>query len=1281
MFMKWLQKRVHGRSNPEGRRGAQLRSKEWRLRLEPLESRDVPSTFTVLNTNDAGAGSLRDAVAQADLAGGTNTINFDLGSGPQMITLTSGQLELTGGTTTIDGTGAAVTVSGNLAGRIVQIDSGATGELLGLTLSGGKVPDRGGAVLNLGALVAADCAFSGNQNTAQTATGGGALDNVGTAALTSCTFQNNGEYLNGGAIDDEAGAALTVCGCSFQNNTCAHFAGAIWGAGSTSSITVTDSSFSGNFAVGDAGAIFFEGHLALTNDSFTNNRSTNGGAILFHSGSAPTIDHCTFTGNKAVVGGAFLNDQSIVVATNCTFTGNTAFGVSYAGGGAIVNTDGPNPTGGPDVYLANDTFTGNSASLGGAIDTSSAAAASSMVITGCTFTGNASSQGGGAINTRHFQGVTTISISASTFANNTATTAGGAINNSDPRADVRVAATTIADNSAGASGGGIANAGTLNLSAGTTLTGNQAASGGGVANTGTESDNQATFSQNTAKQGAGGGLDNQGLATETAADFDGNKTTGAAGNGGGIANDGNLTVIATRVANCVAAALGGGVFNSGQTTIEHSNLSNDQAVDGGGVATSSTGQTIIDESSFASDAAAGVGGGAESTGDTAIGNSTFAGGEAGDNGGGVGANSGQIYVYNTTITGNGAANSGGGIDIGGAAATLVNCTVVGNTAALGGGIHVGTGTVELGNTLVAENTGAGAADVLPDGGEGVVSLGHNLIGDGTGSTLVNGAGGDRVGTTTQPIDPLLAPLANNGGPTQTLALLPGSPAIDAGEDALALDPNANPLTTDQRGPGFPRVLGGAVDIGAFEAPDQPPVVSGVAVSAVEGAPFGGQTVATFTDPDGPELLPGIAARYSATLDWGDGSAPTAGTITFASGAFTVSGDHTYAGEGRYTITTTVHHDTAPDVTATSTAAVSDPAVTATGGFSLTAVRNAPFAGQTVAVFTDPGGAEPNGADPNPDLAAHYSADVDWGDGTGTQLDSGAITFHGAPGSTTDAFTVTGDHTYRASGCYPITVTIHHEGAAPQVVTSRAVVSAVGNHLQGCCDANSLVIGASGAGDTVRVVPQGPQTGTPTDVVKVLIDGVDQGDFTGFNRIAIYGGAGNDDLEIAEAVKTDACIYGGAGDDRLKGGGGNNILIGGPGADLLIGGRGRDILIGGGGRDRLVAGAGEDILIGGSTIYDDPSGAANADALCAIMQEWARTDATYCQRVDHLTGAPGGLNGPFYLEGAGPGQTVFDDQAADTLTGGSGSDLFFARLCGTDGDTLTDLHTGERVIRI
>jgi hypothetical protein len=90
----------------------------------------------------------------------------------------------------------------------------------------------------------------------------------------------------------------------------------------------------------------------------------------------------------------------------------------------------------------------------------------------------------------------------------------------------------------------------------------------------------------------------------------------------------------------------------------------------------------------------------------------------------------------------------------------------------------------------------------------LTSQGHNLIGDGTGGSGY--APTDLVGTSRNPIDPKLGPLQDNGGPTQTKALLPGSPAIDAGDNALSPGPY------DQRGPGYPRIVNGIIDIGAFE---------------------------------------------------------------------------------------------------------------------------------------------------------------------------------------------------------------------------------------------------------------------------------------------------------------------------------------------------------------------------------------------------------------------------------------------------------------------------------
>ena len=90
---------------------------------------------------------------------------------------------------------------------------------------------------------------------------------------------------------------------------------------------------------------------------------------------------------------------------------------------------------------------------------------------------------------------------------------------------------------------------------------------------------------------------------------------------------------------------------------------------------------------------------------------------------------------------------------------------------------------------------------------------YNLIGTGGSGGLVNGVNGNLVGVA----DPGLGTLANNGGSIETISLLPGSPAIDAGSVAWAFDPTTyQPLATDQRGTGFPRFVGKSVDIGAFE---------------------------------------------------------------------------------------------------------------------------------------------------------------------------------------------------------------------------------------------------------------------------------------------------------------------------------------------------------------------------------------------------------------------------------------------------------------------------------
>ncbi|NLE36872.1 MAG: cadherin-like domain-containing protein, partial [Pirellulaceae bacterium] len=199
--------------------------------------------------------------------------------------------------------------------------------------------------------------------------------------------------------------------------------------------------------------------------------------------------------------------------------------------------------------------------------------------------------------------------------------------------------------------------------------------------------------------------------------------------------------------------------------------------------------------------------------------STIAGNSA-NYGGGINVGSGTLDIANCTISGN-SAGQGGGINVhgGGSSAqvSITNSTITANSAtSTGGGVYVTASWLPLvlHNTIVAGNNAPSNSQLY---GTVASDSSHNLIGFSTGlSGITNGVNGNQIGVTT-PIDPMLGPLQDNGGPTRTHEPLPGSPLIDAGSDAKALDAKGTPLLIDQRG--FVRFYG-TVDIGAVES--QPP---------------------------------------------------------------------------------------------------------------------------------------------------------------------------------------------------------------------------------------------------------------------------------------------------------------------------------------------------------------------------------------------------------------------------------------------------------------------------
>ncbi len=299
--------------------------------------------------------------------------------------------------------------------------------------------------------------------------------------------------------------------------------------------------------------------------------------------------------------------------------------------------------------------------------------------------------------------------------------------------------------------------------------------------------------------------------------------------GGAIYND-RATLV---VSNCVlsgnsARLFGGGIYNDAQSgsamvTIARCTLSGNSAEAGGGI--HSFGGTLEIDSSTLNGNSARIEGGAiclvsisrgglftnvPPIGATLIVAGSTMSGNSADVGGGIYNVEATVQIDNSTLCGNVALFDGGAIcnraTLGTATVTIANSTLSGNRTDFGSDIsNFGTdANVEIGGTIL--DTGGSGGGIENTMGT-VISRGYNLSRDDGGGFLTGP--GDQINT-----DPMLGPLQDNGGPTHTHALLPGSPAIDAG------DPNFTPPPVfDQRGPGFARVVCGRIDIGAFEAPD------------------------------------------------------------------------------------------------------------------------------------------------------------------------------------------------------------------------------------------------------------------------------------------------------------------------------------------------------------------------------------------------------------------------------------------------------------------------------
>jgi VCBS repeat-containing protein len=394
--------------------------------------------------------------------------------------------------------------------------------------------------------------------------------------------------------------------------------------------------------------------------------------------------------------------------------------------------------------------------------------------------------------------------------------------------------------------------------------------------------------------------------------------------GAGVTVNGGGTVRVFDVAAGVTAAMvgltvtggfhaveGAGIWNAGTLALTGCTVRGNQAGttissgSGGGLFNAATGDltltdcTVAGNGSSEATTAARGGGGLLNYGTVRVSGSTFTGNQAIYGGGGV-LSHGTLAITRSTVVGN-AANAGAAVLTTGNL-TIDHTTITRNRPFGGGTLGIG-GTATLTNTIVAGNPdGAGGmSDII---GTLAPASSFNLIGNAaTSGGLVNGVNGNIVGVA----NPGLAPLGSYDGPTQTVALLPGSPALDAG------GPAGSPPATDQRGlprvndlAAVPTVLGSdGRDIGAYESRGFAlAATGGTPQSAVVGQPFAAPLRATLTANDPNVPLNGVviaftppAAGASAVLSSGTATTNTTGVASVTATANAVAGSYTVTAAG------------------------------------------------------------------------------------------------------------------------------------------------------------------------------------------------------------------------------------------------------------------------------------------------------------------------------------------------------------------------------------------------
>ena len=777
----------------------------------------------VTTLTDSGPGSLRQAIA--DAAPG-DTIDFGVMG---TITLTNGELVITNNLT-IKGPGATIlTVSGNNASRVFAFDS-VTATLSGLTVADGHGSGPGAGINNNGgSLTISNCAVTRNMHEYNFSQyGGGLCNSTGAVTIVSSTFCGNRSGSGGGIAN--LGGQMVIVSSTISSNQA--FVCGSWGGG-------------GIFNCDGSGQ---QGLLALTNCTISSNDASlespgYGGGVCGLGTGASLLFDCTVASNAAAYGGGlyvsapFRVGNSIVAGNSTTAGGPDCSGTITSDGYNLVQD--PNST----VIVGDiahnlyglDPLLGPLADNGGPTMTHALLPGSPCIDQGSSgglatdqrgrprtvdFPGIANAEGGDGSDIGAFE-LQDIPQVGPVFTVNTTDDVDKGI------PGVLHCSFREAINAANAQPG----AHTINLPGLTgtiTLTNGELVITNDLTINGPGATNLTVSGNNSSRVF----LFNN-VATLVSGLTVSNGRIGGQEDGAGIKNvGGSLTI-----SNCTVTAnamdgidrLGAGIRNSGgELRVINSVIINN---DGGRC----------------------VGAGICSDGSLALINCAVAN-NSGESAAGVFVVGGSCMITNTTISGNidgGAGwwyNSyGAGISlIGSSSLWLCNSTVVSNrsvgTWSHAGGVFATTGTMHLLNSIVVGNTGSAACPDVGVYAGNLISDDFNIIGNTNIDFAGNGA--TITGVTTHNIygkDPLLGPLADNGGPTPTHALLPGSPAIDHG--------SSGGLATDQRGQ--PRLFNFPA---YFDADDG----SDIGAVEMQEGPQTGPVFTVNTTDDADDGVPGIA---------------------------------------------------------------------------------------------------------------------------------------------------------------------------------------------------------------------------------------------------------------------------------------------------------------------------------------------------------------------------------------------------------------------------------------